>query len=215
MLVLKIIGITLLLVSLLAALSLALPVDIILKVDNKNGFSVMVRFLQKVFGKQKTTKKNSPVAEKIKKALGLSPIESPKAFTNTLKDQGIAGTLSETLDTMITIVDRIFWLLKRCRISQCNIKYVTAGEDAAIEYGKACAIIYPLVGYLQSQRKLKPRNLRLNIQCDYTADNSVYDINIAVRVSILYIVKVLWHIASKNAAVSIDKSFKDKQKGSA
>ncbi len=216
MIILKIIGIILLCVALVIGVVLLMPIDLLLKADNKNGFSVRLRFLGKIFGKQSSPKTDNPFTSKIKSALGLSNIQSTDAFKKSIKDQSVFSTLKETLNNLIVLIDKIFWLLRRCSIARCKIKYISGGENAAIEYGRACAVIYPLVGYLQSQKKLKGRNLRLDIYCDYSISNSVYDIDISARAKLFYIVIALWKVAKNNAEAIIDEKYSKKhQKGKA
>lgn len=202
MIVLKIIGIILAVIALLAGV-LLLPLDILLLADHKNGFSFFVRFLGIRFGgenesKEQKPKRKNPLVQAVKKTLGISHLESAKELRSTVEQHGAATTVKETVELFILFIDRLLWLIKRCRIPKCRIISVSGGENAAIEYGIACATLYPLVTYLQTNTRLRKRGLTLEVRCDYDLPKGQYELELVIRLTLLHLVKVFLHIIKKN-----------------
>lgn len=187
--VLKIIGIVLLSLVLLIILLLYLPIYLKFQFSDKKDFAFSVRFLFLTFGDKKKDKKT---ADKIKKATGAKDIERAEKKKNKLP-----FTLSEIIELLRAALEKIIWLCKKARISRCSIKYITAGENAAIDYGTACAVIYPLIGYMQSSFKFSEKRLDLNIACDYAKEKAEYDVLLVVRLKGAHLLRVAMHILIK------------------
>lgn len=203
MIVLKVIGIIVAVIALLAALLLLLPLDILLQADNQNGFSFHVRFLGIRFGgenesKQQPPKGENPLVKAVKKSLGISHLESAKALRSTVEQHGTAVTVKETVELIILFVDRLVWVVKRCRVPKCRILSVSGGENAAIEYGIACATVYPLVTHLQNNTYLRQRGLRVEVRCDYQQPQSHHGLELVVRLKTVHLLRVFLHIVKKN-----------------
>lgn len=196
MIVLKIIGIVLAVIILLIAVILMLPVDVLFQADGTNGFRILYRFLGKVFGENPDP--NNPIVKSLKETLGISHLDSVKSIQKTVESHGAGVTLRETLDTLILLIDRVIWLLKYCRVPKCHITSVSGGEDAAMEYGIACAAVYPLVGYLENKTWLRKRGLKLELRCDYSLAESVFEMDVAVRVRIFPVLRAFLYIIKKN-----------------
>lgn len=204
MVVLKIIGwIVAGLLLLLLATSL-LPVDLLLQSDGVEGFRIRVRILGITFGgkpRKKNEKEKKPenaFIKALKKSLGLSHLESGEAVRSSVQSHGFTATLQETVETFFLLLDRVLWLLKRCKVPYCRITAVSAGEDAALDYGIACATLYPLAGYLQERMGMNPKKLEMEIRCDYSLPEGRFELDLAVRIRIYHVLFSLMHIIMKN-----------------
>ncbi len=211
MIVLKIIGIVLAVLLLLIAALLLLPVDLLLITDEEKGFHLHVRFLGIVFSGKEKKKEKSPkqenfLAKALKKTLGISHLESLKTIGSSLEEQGVTVTLQETVKTFFLLIDRVLWILKHCSVPYCRLVSVSGGEDAALDYGIACATLYPLSDYLQEKMKVNRRGLTVDIRCDYNLEKGKFLLDLAIRVKILYVVRAFVHIIKKNIANEIERA---------
>ena len=190
MILLGIVGAVLAVVVLAVAVVLLLPVDVLFLADIQQGLRIRYRFLGKVYGEKRDP--NNPIIRRVKRSIGLSSIGDLQALKDDMGSRGKVSALSETVGALIMVVDRVFWLLHRCRVSRLRVDTVSGGENAAVEYGAVCAVVYPLVGYLQNNRRLRNRDTSLSLRCEYEASSS-YDVELAIRVTVFYAVRALLH----------------------
>lgn len=184
MIVLKVIGAILGLLLLLFFVVLFLSVGIVLRVGSDRKFSFGVRVLGMEFGEE--SESNHPFVRLVQKLINRQkqaappPDEKPKT--------GGTDMLKQHMDMIFPLLERIFGVLRHCRISRCHVRYVSGGENAAVEYGEVCALVYPFVGHLQNRRRLRKRHTHLDIGWDYEAESAVYDLEIAVSVRVAVLV---------------------------
>lgn len=212
MVVLKIIGWILASLALLLVLLLMLPVDLLLQSDGIEGFRVKVRILGFTFGgkskKEKPKKEKKPESafmRSIKEALGISHLSSVEGAKEAIEKKGLGETITETAELFMLVLERVIWLVKRCRVPYCRITAVSGGEEAALDYGIACAVLYPLTAYLQEKMKLKPEKLKLELACDHAREQGSFELDLAVRVRVIHGVRVLLHIVRKNLEKEVEK----------
>ncbi len=196
MIVLKIIGIILAVIILIILVALCLPVDVLILVDDKNGFKLLYRFLGKLYGEEPDP--NNVIIKGVKKAVGISHLDSIKTIKNTFESRGTAVTVKETADVLLAILNRVVWILRYCRIKKCDIMSISAGDDAAIDYGTACAVIYPLVGYMKANFSVNERRLNVDIRCDYLNEEASYNVNLELRVKTVHVIRALFYIVKRN-----------------
>ena len=196
-------GILALIVLLLSA-ALVLPVDVLFLLDPAEGFRIRYRLLGKLYGeeakeqKPKEKSKPNPIIESLKKSLGLEHLGSVEKIKASLEKKGTSETLKDTIGAFWDLLDRVFWILKRCRIIRFKIAAYCGGEDAPLDYGTACAVIYPLASYLESAVGLRPRAEELIIACDDARQQTELEAEIFVRVRVVHILRALLHIILKN-----------------
>ena len=186
MIVLKIIGIVLAVLVGVVALILLLWVDVCVERTEKHGFRLYVRMLGIPFGrkKRKNNKKKSEPKEKnasarLKQLLGISTAdqEEKKSF---------AETLGETVETVKELTEHLVWLVRRFRVPRLRVTVAAGGEDAAMEYGLACAVLHPLAVYLQETAGLKERRVRLLLGCDFAREKTLYELALTIRIPLFY-----------------------------
>lgn len=187
MIVLKIIGIVLAVLVGVVALILLLWVDVCVERTEKHGFRLYVRVLGIPFGrkKRKNNKKKSEPKEKnasarLKQLLGLSSAENEEGKGS------FAETLGETVETVKELTEHLVWLVRRFRVPRLRVTVAAGGEDAAMEYGLACAVLHPLAVYLQETAGLKERRVRLLLGCDFTREKTLYELALTIRIPLFY-----------------------------
>ena len=212
MVVLKIIGWIVLILLLLLLLLLLLSVDLILQYDAAKGFQVKVRVWGMVFGgskgakKEKTEKEESGFVKAIKKQLGISHLGSMQEARETVEERGFAETVTDTAELLMLLLERVFWLVKRCRVPYCRITAVTGGEGAALDYGVACAVLYPLTAYQQEQMRLKQKRLRLDLRCDYGLEQGVFELDLAIRIRTVHALRAVLHILGQTIKKNVKEA---------
>lgn len=174
--------ITLAAIILLLAVILALPVDIVFSAGSQTKARFYVRVLgisliqQKTKKKKKKDKKKSPASSKVGKLLG-GP--TPKS--------GDHPTLKEMTEYIFSLLEHIVRLIKKFKIIKCRIVSISAGENAAVDYGRACALIYPLVSFLESGGIIHRKDLDVNIDWDYDRSDALYEFDVTFRMHIFYL----------------------------
>lgn len=203
MILLKILGIILAAVILLAAGALLLPVDLLLRGGSRQelrcgvrilGIKIWLRSGEEPEPSEKERAKGG-LLRKLRKNFGTGAGgEAPE------KGPGGAEALRETVETVKLWLNRLGWLLRRCRLQRCRIVSVSAGEDAPLEYGVACAVLYPLAAYLQSSSlRVRRRGLKTDIRCDCAQEESFFSLDIALRIRVIYLVRALLYVVVRKA----------------
>ncbi len=126
---------------------------------------------------------------------------SPKKSKSKTKQQPSAakqGTLEKVrgiFNVLSTLISSSLRLIDGARVRNLNITLGITGKDAAdaaITYGQVCSVVYPVLGYVDSKMKLV--NPKVNIYCDYTADESVIQGSGKVCVSAYHAVGTAFYI---------------------
>ena len=188
---------------LLIAVILSLPLHICLKSDENGEFLWRGRLLFFTFKKSANATPNSDSAARktVEKLFGLSKFSSSKKLRESISDDGISFTVSQFADVLLALVGRVLWLLPRCRVHRLALRVVCAdadGGDAAMNYGTVCAVLYPLVGFVQNKLRLKKHALQLDVRCDFDSEQSDFAYDIRFSVTIWQILRALLFIVKKN-----------------
>ena len=209
MIVLKIIGIALLIIVLLIARILACPVGIIIK-NSENGWEFFgkILFINIPIETDKTTKKvetekktekskqgnkkqEKGFLDSILEALGISKL------TNAKKDaekNGFSDTVGDTVAVLTNIIKQVAALFKHIYLKKLYINCICGGEDAAeiaMDYGIACAVVYPLSGYVHSVMKVNSRKEKINVQCDFNREEGLFEVEALLSVRVIYILTAI------------------------
>ena len=199
MLALKILGGILGGLLLLIAVILALPVTVILQRDEERPFLILYRFLWFTFGEEPDP--DSPVTKAAVKVLGLDRMTSVDKVRHAAAHTGAAETAGDIALVLKELLGRVIWILPRCRVTRLHLRSISAGEDAAavaMDYGLVCAVVYPLVGWIKSGLRVRKRGERVEIGCDYDAEESTFTMDVRLSVRIWYVLLALIHIVREN-----------------
>ena len=137
---------------------LLLPVKFIIKNDKENNFSFICKFLFLSFG---DNKKESKTFGKLKKKVGA---DKKKKEDKAKKD--VVTLVKENLGLLKDVLIELVGLLKRCKGEKFELEIVCYSDDAAmaaIHYGECCAIVYPVLGFINSLVKIKDRKRKIDI----------------------------------------------------
>ena len=198
MIVLKIIGIILAVIIALIALFMISRIKLLISYTQEKGFRIGFGFWFLRFWKsneekepkaEKKEKKPSKFAQSLKKRLGLDAFD-----TEELKKGFSEGSLSEKITQIAAIVmlffERIKWLFSKIRADKFRILAVCGGDsaDAAIEYGVACATVYPLSAYISDNLNFKKNAQDIQLKCNFDGD-AYFEFDLTLSVRIYYILK--------------------------
>ena len=200
MIVLKIIGIILAVIIALIALFMISRIKLLISYTQEKGFRIGFGFWFFKFWKKKEEepkaeksdkkeKKPSKFAQSLKKRLGLDAFD-----TEELKEGFSEGSLSEKITQIAAIVmlffERIKWLFSKIRADKFRILAVCGGDsaDAAIEYGVACATVYPLSAYISDNLNFKKNAQDIQLKCNFDGD-AYFEFDLTLSVRIYYILK--------------------------
>ncbi len=205
MIVLKILGIILLAVLIIIGIIILLPVDLIFREDEKTGFKILFRFLGKLFGEEPDP--NNPIVKEIKKVTGVDKLIDSKTVKENISDKGVTLTASEMLGLLKLFLNRIFKLLPKAALHTLEIDYICGGDaaKAAMEYGAACAVAYPVKGILESNVKKVQHEPDVNIKCDFDADKSSLYFNIVLRFMVFQVLAAFIYIVKENVKMEMKK----------
>lgn len=175
---------------------LMLPVNLCVKNGKDGQPDLYFRILWfKFSGKSKENNKQ----KRIKNFLGLSKGKEKKTDK---KEETFPNKIKNILETLWSFLSQADSLFKNCRVTRLKLKIVCAGEDAAetaVNYGIVCATVYNLTGYLSTALKVKNNAIKVDISCDYVANNGSieYDVILYLRV---------WVLLSSLLRISIEKN---------
>ena len=206
MLALKILGGVLGGILLLIAVILALPVSVILLRDGERPFLILYRFLWFTFGEEPDP--DNPVTKAAVKVLGLDRLESVDKLKQETDRNGVAETAGDLALVLKELLGRVIWILPRCKVKTLRIRSMSAGEDAAavaMDYGMVCAVVYPLIGWIESALRVSRRGKKVEIGCDYDAEESTFEMNVRLSVRIWTVLLALIHIVRENVKNQVYK----------
>lgn len=196
-------------VLLLFSILLFSPVHIILKTDENDGFKIRIRFLFVFLDpvnlgmkfQNKGSKKSGKIKNWFKKHFGVFHKKQKKP----IEKKSLFDKVSETLSAVRIIIDALSEIVKKIKVNKLKLYIVTADSnvsDAALEYGKLCAVVYPVIGYLQSQVNIREKGLDIDLRCDFDADISVFKAHTDISINIFSILTVFMRSAfSKDKGV--------------
>lgn len=167
---------------------LLLPVRFIIRNDDENRFYFRVKFLWFTFGGPKKVGKPS---KGVRKKAGIEQLEL-ESIKAKIKRDGLIDTLTVVAQILKTVFSRLSGVLKHSRADKFDVTIVCSANDAAdsaIRYGNCCAIIYPLLGFINSIINVNRKNRNIDISCKYGGVSEVlrYDFVLSVRVVFLLV----------------------------
>lgn len=123
-------------------------------------------------GEPQKEKKEKPQEEKkgenpILQQLGLSHYTSTGNLKKSISEKGLLSTLKHFVAILKPVFSAVGQIARKFRVCRAHLEVVTAGENAAMEYGTACAILYPLSAFLQNRRWVKSRGIKTEVRCDF------------------------------------------------
>lgn len=107
-----------------------------------------------------------------------------KAFSKkhppvTKQEKSFFEKITDAVEAIKTVIGVLKELIKKIKIKKLHIKAITADNDAAdaaLEYGKLCAVVYPAVSFLQTLVRVDEKGIDIFLGCDFNAENPVFEI---------------------------------------
>ena len=201
--------IVLILLFLFVILPLALcllPVYIRLYKDEEGNaqFSLKVLFFPISLEKKEKPKKEKKDSQ-ILNQLGLSHYTSTGNLKKSISEKGLLSTLKHFTGILKLVFSTLGQVARKFRVCRAKLEVVTAGENAAMEYGIASAILYPLSAFLQNHSQVRSRAVETNIQCDFEGFEGDISYDLVLRIFVgsfipilLRILKTLWKESKAN-----------------
>lgn len=202
MLALKIVGLVLL--CLAAVMLLLLLLRVRLRVFTKSQYALCVElrvlFLRFTLlgGQQKKeslppkrTKKQGKLSlwQRFKAFLGLPASEQVQKLQSAVQKNGAASQLKQIAGLLKPALQAAAAVLKKLRVQRLRLNYTAGGEaaEAAVSYGLACAVLYPLCELVQQLPNAKKNAVQPQLQCNYNAAGSQFLFELAVSVRVVYL----------------------------
>ena len=188
--------------ALLVLLSLA-PIKICVLADEQ--FSLKIEFLfwkQRLLPQQQSEKSQNETAEnKSKKLIGKG---------------GVFSNIGELFNLLKILFSKVLWIVKKIKIHKLKSVVTIATEDAAktgVEYGAACSLIYPALGFLGSMTDISAAEVE--VKADFDSNEMQLFLNCEISLKLLFAliaaVSALWQyikIRYKNNDVLIQNERK-------
>lgn len=178
-------------VLLLLLAILFLPIDV--SVGFLNDFYVKVKFAGiKVF---ETDGKDNEDQEQISESDESEPDKpkkedsAPKKLFGFLKEKyGFIGAVKTLFSFFSDVLYHIKKFLKHIKIKKVILNLTVAGQDAAqtaIEYGVACATVYPVTAMLSSCAEIRFKSI--NVKSDFNSKKCEFGFSASVRLRAFFL----------------------------
>jgi hypothetical protein len=179
----------------LALFLLILPLNVRLFTDKDGKVKIVLGVLFLRFRLDKDKKSDKSNKDKQLNAAGRL-----KEVKEDFGKKPLSETVKNLTHILWDILKQIKDIASKSVIKRFNVKIIAASKDAAaaaIEYGAACAVIYPLVGYLSTAFKVKDGAEKIELGCKYDDENFEFALDILVSLRVMYIVKTLFYLIKR------------------
>ena len=174
----------------LVTVILLLPVSVIIKANEKGEFKILYKLLFKTFGEKPDP--NNPIVKTLKEVAGVTRLDKEK-LKQSVKEKGFLKTLNESAALILELIKKAFNLLKKCKLKDLKIDVICAEEDAAktaIAYGRAYAIISPVLNFVNGVMKVRKKGQKINITPDFNGGEPSFSLEIVLTVSVFRVLIV-------------------------
>ena len=124
---------------------------------------------------------------------------------NTIKKKGVYESFVEILEFLSPVLKEVQAFLKNVKIDPLKIDIKMVGDDAAklaIDYGKFCAVYYPIVELVESTTKCK--NINSNVYVNYVDKTP----SVFIKTEITF--RLIFGIVSGIKIINLFTKFKEK-----
>lgn len=175
---------------LFTAIRIKIEFDETLKIRFYFGF---IKIPERIFNKKdkkrgKISKKKDKKSSITDKTNSKKDKKSSKLMQN-IKKKGYYNSLLEVLDFLKPVLSALENFSSKIRINPLIIKIKMTGSDAAklaVDYGKFCAVYYPLLNLLQSKTNCK--NINSNVFVDYIGEENEIYIKTELKIRLIHLV---------------------------
>lgn len=92
-------------------------------------------------------------------------------FKKTYKQKGLLGTVSYFSEILTLLLKKLWWVIKHFKFRKFRLNLSVATSDAAdtaINYGKICSTVYPVISFLETNADFKAKEININADFDKT-----------------------------------------------
>ncbi len=186
-------------IILLITVILLLPVYIIIKTDQNGEMIFRYKILFKTFGEDPNP--DNPIVKTLKEISGVTRLDKEK-LKESAKKGNLLETLNDSFSLILGLLKRLLGLLKFCTVKVLKVKIVCAESDAAqtaIDYGRCYAVVSPLLSFLHSSMKIRPKGEDINITCNFEKAESYYEFETVLVVRVFRVLGALFRAAYDEA----------------
>lgn len=177
-----------------------LPLTVDLSYEDK--FVLKIRYAGiTLFDNNRTELDKKSDKKQVEKPKGSTPQKKDNFFVKTYKQKGLLGTVSYFSDILVIVLKKLWWIVKRFKFRKFKLDLTVATADAAdtaIQYGKVCAAIYPVISLLQTITDFKLQ--QINIGTDFDKTKWEFNGAILVKTPLVY-----WIVAVISVLIQILK----------
>lgn len=166
---------------------LLLPITVELTFDGK--FMLKIKYLEiTLFDNQKSKKTSKHKKEKVKTVSGENATGKKDGFIKRIyKQKGLQGTISYFCNILAIVLRKMRRVVKHFKFRRFKLDIVVATLDAAntaIQYGKICTAVYPVISLLHSITDLKSKEI--NISADFEKTKTEFKTSILLKTQGIY-----------------------------
>lgn len=200
MLILKILGIALAVIALLIIIILLLPARILILFDENFELSLYLKILgyplvAEYPGKEKKEKGLAKeISDSLLKATGASKLTDTEKLRETLSHGGLSETVGEELRIIISLLREVVRFLPKCVIKKLKVDAVLSEEDPAeeaMDYGLVCAVVYPLIGFIESFIRFSKRAMQVNVRCSFGKEKPKAVVEVVIGTKVFRLAEIL------------------------
>ena len=142
-----------------------------------------------------------------------SALDKAQGLFDFLKEKyGFFGAVKKLLVFFKDILTHIKKLLSHIKIKNINVKITVSGEDAAstaIEYGKVCSAVYPVLSFLDSFEKIEFK--KIDINSDFSENKKEFEFSLKLKLQIIYMLIVAFKIYSNYKNFTLKENYNERK----
>ncbi len=212
MIILKILGIVLAVILLIILVLLMLPAKVMIFTDATGKVKVNYRILWFVLGKKPDP--NNIIVRIAVRLLGIDQITDIDHIRHTAKTVGWGDAIIPLLKLIRRLLERVVWLLSKCRVYRLHSHITVGNADAAvaaIQYGSVSAAVYSLAGFIDSQMKLDQNAMDVKVFCDFARSQTQATIDVVLSFRIFWGACALLKLILQNRKAGVYRKKPNKQ----
>jgi len=139
-----------------------------------------------------------------KKSKNKNDKKNENSITKHFKDNGYIEGITQLANIIKSVILKILSLLKKGEVTRLRLIAEFSSGDAAstaITYGSVSAVLYPLVGWLNSLAQIKNQEVKINaVYDDKPFIDFEFELEIAVKLInlLLSVGSLIWELIIKN-----------------
>ena len=113
----------------------------------------------------------------------------------TYTQKGLLGTITYFSKILMLLLKKLWWVVKKFKFRRFYLNLSVATNDAAstaINYGKICSAVYPIISFLETNADFKAKEI--NISADFDKSDSEFKISTSVTTRLFF-----WLVAAISA----------------